>query len=109
MVLARVCVSLLLLLPLMALAQSVSGRISGTIVDQQDAAIPGAKVLLLNEATSEGQFRSEFYNILNHTQFDGVDNTARFDAQGNQINARFGQITSARAAREVQFSPRLVF
>ncbi|MGH9673243.1 MAG: hypothetical protein ACRD44_08680, partial [Bryobacteraceae bacterium] len=55
------------------------------------------------------QFRSEFYNVFNHTQFDGVDNTARFDAQGSQINARFGQLTSARAAREIQFSLRLQF
>jgi hypothetical protein len=55
------------------------------------------------------QFRSEFYNIFNHTQFDGVDSAARFDAQGNQINARFGQITSARSARELQFSLRVHF
>jgi len=55
-ILAKVCLSLLLT-PLMAPAQSVSGRISGTIVDQQDAAIPGAEVLLLNEATGERQRR----------------------------------------------------
>jgi len=55
------------------------------------------------------QFRSEFYNLFNHTQYDGVDSTARFDAQGRQINARFGQVISARAAREVQFSLRLQF
>ncbi len=55
------------------------------------------------------QFRSEFYNLFNHTQYDGVDTGARFDPQGNQINARFGQVSSARAAREVQFSLRLQF
>lgn len=55
------------------------------------------------------QFRSEFYNLFNRTQYDGVDSTARFDAQGRQINARFGQVISARAAREVQFSLRLHF
>ena len=55
------------------------------------------------------QFRTEFYNLFNHTQFDGVDSTARFDAQGNQINNRFGQVISARAPREVQFSLRLQF
>lgn len=55
------------------------------------------------------QFRSEFYNLFNHTQYDGVDSTARFDPQGRQINARFGQVISARAAREVQFSLRLQF
>ena len=55
------------------------------------------------------QFRSEFYNLFNHSQYDGVDSTARFDPQGRQINARFGQVTGARAAREVQFSLRLQF
>ncbi len=55
------------------------------------------------------QFRSEFYNLFNHTQFDGVDSAARFDAQGTQINARFGRVISARAPREIQLSLRLQF
>ena len=50
------------------------------------------------------QFRSEFYNMFNHTQFAGVDSTARFDAAGNQVNTRLGQVTSARAARVIQFA-----
>ena len=44
------------------------------------------------------QFRFETYNTFNHTQFGGangtgtsVDTVARFDAAGNQMNARFGQ------------------
>jgi hypothetical protein len=55
------------------------------------------------------QFRWELYNVVNHTQFDGLDTTARFDPQGNQINARFGQFTSAAAARIMQFNLRLTF
>jgi hypothetical protein len=55
------------------------------------------------------QFRAEFYNLFNHTQFEAVDNAARFDPAGNQINARFGQITGARPSRELQFSLRLQF
>ncbi|MGH9674221.1 MAG: carboxypeptidase regulatory-like domain-containing protein, partial [Bryobacteraceae bacterium] len=47
----------LLLLPMVASAQSVSGRISGTIVDTQDASITGAEVSLVNEATGERQTR----------------------------------------------------
>ncbi len=39
-------------------AQSVSGRISGTVVDAQDAAIVGADVVLVNEGTGERQTRS---------------------------------------------------
>ena len=40
-----------------SLAQSVSGRISGTIVDPQSAVIVGAEILLNNEGTGERQTR----------------------------------------------------
>jgi hypothetical protein len=50
------------------------------------------------------QFRSEFYNMFNHTQFSSVDSTARFDAAGNQVNTRLGQVTGARSARVIQFA-----
>jgi hypothetical protein len=50
------------------------------------------------------QFRSEFYNAFNKTQFSGVDTTTRFDAAGNQLNTRLGQVTSARSARVIQFA-----
>ena len=55
------------------------------------------------------QVRWEFYNVPNHTQFSGVDDTARFDPAGNQVNGRFGQATSARTARIMQASLRLRF
>ena len=55
------------------------------------------------------QFRWEMYNAFNHTQFSGVDTTARFDAQGNQVNGRFGQVTSSRSARVMQLSLRFAF
>ena len=55
------------------------------------------------------QFRTELYNAFNHTQFSGVDSGARFDPSGNQVNARFGQVTSARNARVMQMSLRLTF
>jgi hypothetical protein len=55
------------------------------------------------------QLRFEFYNFLNHSQWDGVDTSARFDAAGNQVNGRFGQVTSARNSREAQVSLRLEF
>ncbi|MGH8248712.1 MAG: hypothetical protein ACREUU_20065, partial [Gammaproteobacteria bacterium] len=32
------------------------------------------------------QFRAEFYNAFNHTQYSALDTTARFDAQGRQGN-----------------------
>jgi hypothetical protein len=55
------------------------------------------------------QFRLEMYNAFNHTQFNAVDTTARFDAQGNNINGRFGQYTAARDARRIQAGLKYIF
>lgn len=55
------------------------------------------------------QFRSELYNAFNHTQFSAFDSTARFDATGRQINARFGEFTTARTPRIVQLALRMTF
>jgi hypothetical protein len=55
------------------------------------------------------QVRWELYNVFNHTQFSAVDTTARFDAQGNQVNTRFGQLIDARAPRQMQFALRATF
>lgn len=55
------------------------------------------------------QFRWELYNAFNHTQFSALDTTARFDAQGNQVNARFGEFTAARNPRQMQFALRFYF
>ena len=55
------------------------------------------------------QFRSEFYNMLNHTQFNGLDTAARFDGRGAQVNARLGEFTSALNARIVQLALRVSF
>ena len=45
------------------------------------------------------------YNAFNHTQFNGVDTSARFDAAGRMV----GQITGARAPRTQQLALRLSF
>jgi hypothetical protein len=55
------------------------------------------------------QFRWELYNAFNHTQFSGLDTTARFDATGAQVNSRFGQFTAAREPRKMQFALRFHF
>lgn len=55
------------------------------------------------------QFRWETYNTFNHTQFSGLDTTARFDPAGLQTNTRFGQFTSSRTPRIMQFSLRTSF
>lgn len=55
------------------------------------------------------QFRAEFYNAFNHTQFSDVDSAARFTPEGRQANTRFGQLIGARAPRQIQLSLRYVF
>jgi hypothetical protein len=55
------------------------------------------------------QFRAELYNAFNHTQFNAYDAAARFDAQGRQVNARFGEFTAARLPRIVQLALRSNF
>jgi hypothetical protein len=47
------------------------------------------------------QFRSEFFNIFNHTNF-GVP-------IGNRTNANFGQILSAAGARDIQFGLKVLW
>jgi hypothetical protein len=55
------------------------------------------------------QLRGEFYNIWNHSQFNGYDTTARFDPTGKQINANFGAVTGTRDPRKIQLSLRFMF
>ncbi|MEK7407844.1 MAG: carboxypeptidase regulatory-like domain-containing protein [Acidobacteriota bacterium] len=55
------------------------------------------------------QFRCEMYNAFNHTQFSNLDTAARFDAQGRQVNARFGEFTAARNPRQMQLALRFYF
>jgi len=55
------------------------------------------------------QFRTELFNAWNHTQFSNLFTTARFDAQGRQVDANFGAYSSARPARIIQFSGKIVF
>lgn len=55
------------------------------------------------------QFRSEFYNAFNHTQFSAFNTTARFDARANQVNGQFGQYTAARNPRFIQLALKIHF
>jgi carboxypeptidase family protein len=55
------------------------------------------------------QLRWEIYNVFNHTQFATVDSAARFDPQGTQVNARFGQVITTRAPRIMQVAIRVMF
>jgi hypothetical protein len=55
------------------------------------------------------QFRWEFYNVLNHTQYSGINTTATFNPAGQQTNSTFGQASGSRAARVMQVSLRFRF
>lgn len=57
-------------------------------------------------------FRWEVYNLFNHTQFTGIDNTVLYLAAGPAImnvNPTFGQALNAAPARQMQFSLRVRF
>ena len=47
------------------------------------------------------QFRAEFFNILNHSQF--------LNPKGNFSSSQFGLVTSARSPRIGQLSLKLLF
>ena len=56
------------------------------------------------------QYRLEMYNAFNHTQFSGVDTTARFDlTTGAQVNGLFGSYNAARDARRIVMGLKLHF
>jgi len=67
------------------------------------------KVPLVADGKRNLRIKVEAYNFLNHTQFSGVNTSARFDANNIQINSQLGQATSARAARVLQIGLTLVF
>jgi hypothetical protein len=66
----------------------------------------------LKSETRSLQFRFEFYNAWNHTQYSGIDTFALFDdtaAGFPQVNSTFGQVTATRQPRVIQLSLRFDF
>jgi len=55
------------------------------------------------------QFRWEMYNAFNHTQFNSVNATAIFNAQGIQTSSTFGQLNGTDSPRIQQMTLRLSF
>jgi hypothetical protein len=55
------------------------------------------------------QFRWEMFNAFNHTQFNAVNTTATFNAQGVQTNSTFGQFSGTDSPRNQQVMLRLSF
>ena len=81
--------------------------VRGPGISNVDAAL--AKMFPLKSEKRNIELRWEAYNVFNHTQFSGINATARFDPLGNQTNALFGQVTSTRAPRVMQGSLRFIF
>jgi hypothetical protein len=67
------------------------------------------KNFVLYRERLRGQLRVEAYNVFNHTNFSGVDNTARFNATGQQTSTTFGQYNAAQFARRLQLVLRFSF
>ncbi len=55
------------------------------------------------------QLRWETYNTFNHANFNAVDTASRFDANGNQVNARLGQYTNTLDARRMVLGVKIYF
>jgi hypothetical protein len=55
------------------------------------------------------QFRAEAYNTFNHTQYSTVGSSMTFNAQGQNTNTQFGQVTATRNPRYMQLAIRLTF
>jgi hypothetical protein len=56
------------------------------------------------------QFRAEFFNLFNHTNFNGFDPSLGIDAfTGGRTNGNFGHLTSDLGPRNVQFGLKLNF
>ena len=53
------------------------------------------------------EFRGSLLNAFNHTQFSSLDEGARFDRAGAQINALFLEPTGARRPRQIELSLKL--
>ena len=70
---------------------------------------PHEEILLREISPTLFRFRWELYNAFNHTQFQFVDNFAFFDPAGQQVNGRFGEVTTVRPPRIMQFSLRFQF
>jgi hypothetical protein len=59
------------------------------------------------------QFRAEFFNALNHTQFAAIDTTfvpiQDVAGSGASSSSPFGSVNSARSPREIQFALKVIF
>ncbi len=87
-----------------AAAQSVAGVISGSVRDPELGDVVFSSVA---PGTYRLGVQSPDFKTL--TQFSALDTAARFDANGNQVNADPAAFTRARKPRIMQFALRATF
>jgi hypothetical protein len=83
------------------------GILRGPGINNWDFVV-GKRVPLFSEARFV-QFRTEFFNVWNHTQFSSLFTNARFDTAGRQVDPNFGAYSAARSPRIIQLSLKVVF
>lgn len=83
------------------------GILRGPGISNWDIAL--AKRFPLGSEARFVQFRTEFFNAWNHTQFSALNTSARFNPAGQQINPTFGAYTATRPPRIIEISARVVF
>jgi hypothetical protein len=83
------------------------GILRGPGINNWDLAV--SKNFPLRSEQRALRFRAEFFNAWNHTQFSGMDTTARFNPAGQQVNPTFGAFNAARAPRIIHLSARVTF
>jgi hypothetical protein len=76
----------------------------------KDFALPHIKGLGGSESPRL-QFRTEFFNALNHTQFGSIDTTfvPQDNVAGSPSSSPFGSVSGARTPRQIQFALKFLF
>ena len=67
------------------------------------------RTIPFKEGRVRAMLRLETYNTFNHTQFSGINSTAQFNTQAQQVNTAFLLPNGARPPRYVQIAMRVTF
>jgi hypothetical protein len=109
-------------------AQVSGALLSGTVTDPSGAAVSRAQVVIRNVSTGiertavrykntaflsdrfTTQFRVEFFNVLNHTNFQGpLSNNVLFDQTGAPVAGAGALTQTTHDSREIQIALKLLW
>jgi hypothetical protein len=74
-----------------------------------DTGIRISKAFRFGAREQQFEVSTEIYNLFNEVSYLEVDTTAQFDAEGNQIDERFGAVIASRTPFTMLFSARYRF